>query len=80
MEGLTVGNTAQYAAEDGVVYAAIVTKVWDTVTGRVNLTIFRDDGSIAHETSRTYSEDGTPGTWHWLPGVDAPSAPPDVDP
>jgi hypothetical protein len=55
---------------------AIVVQDWDRATGsdngNANLVVFLDgsnDGVLSHltlwATSRHYSEDPQPGTWHW---------------
>jgi hypothetical protein len=52
---------------------AVIVKIWDQTTGLVNLQLFHDgpddgyaDGQSMRVTSRLYSENKEPATWHWI--------------
>jgi hypothetical protein len=81
MQGLSEGRIVHYvlAPHDlpekhqhkaGTHRPAIVLQVWSRENGCSNLSVFTDhdnDGlpPTYWATSRTYSEDPQPGTWHW---------------
>jgi hypothetical protein len=72
MDGLTVGRMVHYVAygtpkgeyEAGAHRAAVVAEVFDKEAGIVKLAIFNPTG--IHWNESTYSEEKTPGTWHWI--------------
>jgi hypothetical protein len=76
LAGLTEGRMVHYVMPDGRSVGkhrpAIIVQVWDHGTGVANLQVFTDgsnDGSDVGTrwvTSVMYSEDKTPGTWHWI--------------
>lgn len=83
MEGLTEGRIVHYVLPDGksrgASRPAIVVNSWPDVNpelrtkGYCNLMVFVDGDndyegkSLIWATSKTFSENGEPGTWHWIP-------------
>jgi hypothetical protein len=76
LAGLTEGRMCHYVLPDGRNKGehrpAIVVKVWSTTVGTSNLQVFTDGSNDGADvgtrwvTSVVYSEDKTPGTWHWI--------------
>lgn len=69
MEGLTEGRMVHYVV-NGLHRAAVVTRVWDTVGGLVNLYVFPDGTTpLTNETPVSVRFDATASksnTWHWI--------------
>lgn len=78
IEGLTEGRMVHYVLPDGIRAGehrpAVIVKVWDHGQGTSNLQVFTDGRNDGHSdmdgltwvTSVVYSEDKTPGTWHFI--------------
>ncbi len=76
--GLTPGRMVHYVdpalirVGDNGHRAAVITRVWDDVTGLVQLIVFYDGDNDGHQdliswkTSRLYSEEPRPDTWHFI--------------
>jgi hypothetical protein len=76
MDGLTEGRMVHYVLENGEHRPAVIVKVWDKLSGVVNMQVFTDginDESVnGHarntmwKTSVPYSEEPKSSTWHWI--------------
>ncbi|MDX2140307.1 MAG: hypothetical protein SF123_19630 [Chloroflexota bacterium] len=82
MEGLTEGRIVHFVLDNGAHRPATVVNAWKDVAlyqseGRVNLLVFLDGENDAEHvgmdagdtwwrTSVPFSDDKTPGTWHWM--------------
>lgn len=76
MEGLTEGRMVHVVLPDGPSAGqhrpAVIVKVWSQDAGTSNLQVFVDgsndgfDENVVWMTSRVYSEEKLPGTWHWI--------------
>jgi hypothetical protein len=45
---------------------AMITQVRNHMTGLVDLQVHPDNGQTVQKKLRRYSEQLTPGTWHWI--------------
>jgi len=77
MDELTEGRIVHFVLESGECRPAIVVKVWRVTgpgniqdppeNGCCNLQVFCDSDALGQwMTSVVYSEEPTPGTWHWI--------------
>jgi hypothetical protein len=76
MKGLTEGRMVHYVLSNGEHRPAVIVKVWDQETGMVNLQVILDGTNdravidtskpMAWETSRLFSAEPKPLTWHWI--------------
>jgi hypothetical protein len=83
--GLTEGHIVHFvtdrplsAGETPDIRPAMIVRIWDRLSGCVNLQVFTDGdndlkftdsrgSNVVWKTSRLYSETREPGTWHWPP-------------
>lgn len=60
----------QYAAGNSVSAgdhcAMMIVKVWNPTNGLINGKVFLDGLDDFWATSRSYDENKTPGSWHWI--------------
>jgi hypothetical protein len=78
LENLTEGPLVHYVLNRGEHRPAFIVKVWDKARGTVNLIVLIDGSNdwrsigregpwspMIWETSKLYSEEPKPGTWHF---------------